>query len=301
MAVSSDLFNGVDLSRLPPPTVVAQLSYADILTAALADAEAIIPDFNARTDADPVVKLVQYLAAKEFFLRAQFNAQAQAVLLPSATGPDLDALAAFYNLERFIVTPANEDTGAPAVLETDEAFRARIVRAPEALSVAGPVTAYVALALQADARVKAASCISPNPGEVLVSILSNEGDGAADADLIATVNAFLSAEERRPLTDALTVQSATIVPFQIEAELRTFSGAGSQVAIAEARARLDVWLAENHRLGRDITEDGVLAALRGTNAGVSRVQLIGWQDVVCDETEAAWASQITTTHIGAGQ
>ncbi|WP_220667339.1 baseplate J/gp47 family protein [Sphingomonas trueperi] len=47
---------------------------------------------------------------------------------------------------------------------------------------------------------------------MLVTILSRLGDGTASPELLAKISAHVSAEAVRPLTDAVTVQSATILP-----------------------------------------------------------------------------------------
>ncbi|WP_211295237.1 baseplate J/gp47 family protein, partial [Novosphingobium guangzhouense] len=99
----------------------------------------------------------------------------------------------------------------------------RMVLAPEGYSVAGPEGAYLFHALSADAEVLDATATSPSPGVVIVSILSRLGDGTASAQLVDTVQAYVSADDRRPLTDFVTVQSAQIVPYAVVGELnRTF-------------------------------------------------------------------------------
>ena len=49
-------------------------------------------------------------------------------------------------------------------------------------SVAGPTGAYEFHALSADGDVKDAAATSPAPGEVVVTVLSRTGDGAAWTD-----------------------------------------------------------------------------------------------------------------------
>lgn len=136
-----------------------------------------------------------------------------------------------------------------------------MVLAPEGFSVAGPEGAYIFHALSADPDILDASATSPEPSHVLVSILSRSGNGQASAQLVAKVSAYLTAEERRPLTDFVTVQSAQIVNYAIEATLTTFSGPDGSVVLAAARKSLDAYIAASHRMGRDITRSGIFAAL----------------------------------------
>ena len=97
-------------------------------------------------------------------------------------GSDLDQLAANYNVKRLTVTPADNDAVPPvaAVMESDEALRLRVPAAFEGLSVAGPTAAYEFHAQSADGRVADASATSPAPAEVVLTVLSREGDGTAE-------------------------------------------------------------------------------------------------------------------------
>jgi len=75
-----------------------------------------------------------------------------------------------------------------------------------------------------DADVKDIQAVSPEPGEVVVYVLSRTGNGEASPELLSIVEAALNAEDIRPLTDHVTVSSATIVPYAVEAELITLPG-----------------------------------------------------------------------------
>jgi len=287
----------VDLSRLTPPVLVEQLAFEAILSAMVADVQARLPSFDATVDDDPAVKILQVAAYRELLIRRQFQDAALQLLVAYARGAALDHLGALVAVTRQTITPANAATGAAAVMESDDDYRQRIVLAPEAFSTAGPELAYVALAKGAAGDVLDASAISPAPGEILLSILSRTGDGTAPASLIAAVLAATSARDKRPLGDAVTVRSAQIRNFAINARLITFSGPDLAVVIANARARLDAYLIENRRIARTITQSGIIAAL--TVAGVHRVDLIGpAEDVACDRTQAAWCTAITVEHGG---
>jgi phage-related baseplate assembly protein len=286
----------VDLSRLPAPELVAQLDFEQIVTALVAAMQSAYPDFDATIDSEPVVMLLQVAAYRELLLRAEFNDQSRQLLLAFATGAHLDHLGALVGLPRLVLTPANPTTGADAVMEGDEAFRQRIVLAPESFSVAGPDLAYVAFARRADGDVADASVTSPAPGEVVVTILSAKGDGTAPPALLAKVRAQVDRRDVRPLTDAVTVQSATILPFAIDAQVWTFSGPDAALVLSTGRAALDRYVAESRRLNRAIRRSGIVGALQV--AGVERVELPGWVDIVPDSTKAAHCTAIQVTHAG---
>ena len=213
MAASSDSFTGVDLSRLPAPAVIEQLDFETLLAQAKAQFLLIWPEFSANLESDPVVKLLELFCYRELVLRQRVNDAAHAVMPAYALGSDLDQIAAGFGVERFILDPGNPLLGIAPTYESDTDFRRRMVLGPEGFSVAGPAGAYIFHALSADGDVRDASVESPDPGEVVVTILSRTGTGEASPALLATVNAKLNSDTIRPLTDLVTVQSATIVPF----------------------------------------------------------------------------------------
>lgn len=299
----SSNYTAVDLSRLSSPDLVETLDYETILADNIATVRLLIPDFAAR-ESDPATVVLQAFSYREMLLRQKVNDAARAVMVAHAVGADLDNLAALFGVARFLISEAVVDQGVEAVWESDEDFRRRIVLAPEGYSVAGPEGAYVYHALSADSRVLDASAISENPGEVMVTVLARLGDDSADgtapADLVAVVLDYLSSETRRPLTDHVLVQSATIIPFQVHAELTTFAGPDSAVVLAEAMRRLREYLDSSFRMGRDITISGLHAALHV--AGVHNVQLISPDaDMIIDRTEAAYCTDVTITHRGVGE
>ena len=299
MAISSEPFTTLNLAGLPAPEVVEQVDFAELRTAMIADAAQLVPGFNTASPADPVIKLIEYFAYRELLLRTQFNERAQWLLLAFAQGTNLDHLGALYGLKRQVVQVADAQQGIPEIIEADADFRERIARAPETFSPAGPSSAYVNLAREADPLVAFASCTSPSPGNVLVTVQSRDGDGSASPALVQTVLTYLSDETRRPLTDNLVVQSAATVRFRISAQVRTFAGPDPALAIAAGRDRLESWLTENQQLGRDITLDGVLSQLRVE--GVSRVTLTDWADIECGPTEVAFCEAIELDHLGIGE
>lgn len=297
----ADTFTAVDLSRLPAPSVVEALDYETIYGAMLAQLQLFVPDFDATVESDPAVKLLQVAAYRELLIRARVNDAARQVMVAFATGSNLDHLGALFGISRLLITPADPENDIAAVYESDDDLRSRVVIAPEALSVAGPEGAYIFHARSADGDVLDASATSPNPGDVLVTILSRTAGGVASPALIASVAAYLSSESRRPMTDHVIVQSAAIVPFVVIANITTFSGPDSAIVLAASRARLDAYLARSNRLGRDITRAGLIAALGGVE-GIQNVILTApAADIVLNRTQAGRCTAITITHGGVGE
>lgn len=300
MADISSTFTAVDLSRLPAPPVVEELSFETIYDELLASLRVMLPDFDATVESDPAVKLLEIMAYRELLIRQRINEAGRAVMPAYAIGGDLDNLAAIVGVTRLVLDEGDAAQGIAPTLESDTDFRRRMVLAPEGFSVAGPEGAYIYHALSADADVLDASATSPSPGDVVVTVLSRVGNGAASAPLLAAVNARVSSEDVRPLTDHVIVQAASIVNYVITAELLTFAGPDGTVVLDEARRRLAAYVEGSHRLGRDITRSGIFAALH--SEGVQNVKLTSpAADIVLNRTQASWCSAINVTHAGVGE
>ncbi|WP_242495575.1 baseplate assembly protein [Salinicola tamaricis] len=136
-----------------------------------------------------------------------------------------------------------------------------------------------------------ASATSPAPGEVVVTVLARDGDGSAPAALLAHVDATLSAEDVRPLTDHVSVRSAEIVDYRIDATLYFYAGPDREVVMREARAAAAIYAEQQHRLGLDVTLSGLYAALH--QPGVQRVELAEpAASLVIDRTQATHCTEI---------
>lgn len=298
--MSDQTFTAVDLSRLPAPQVVETLSYETIVADMLADLRARDPAFTATVESDPAYKILQVAAYRELLLRARINDAAKAVMTAYATGADLDQLGALMGVQRLLISAAVPATNTPAVYESDADLRRRITLAPEGFSVAGPRGAYIFHALSAAADVLDISVASPTPGAVVVTVLSRIAPGTASAPLLAAVAGRLNADDVRPLTDLVTVQSAAIVDFVITATIATYAGPDAAIVLAESRRRLDDFIADNHRLGRDITRSGIFAALH--SGGVQGVTLTApAADIVITADQVATCTAITITHAGVAE
>ncbi len=289
-------FTAVDLSQLPAPTVVETLSFEAIFAARLAQyialTEAAGETYTALVESDPIYLLLQESAYREVVWRQRVNDAARAVMVAYAVGADLDQLAAGFGVLRLQLDPGDPEHSIPPTMESDTDLRRRIILAPEGFSVAGPEGAYIFHALSASGDVLDASATSPAPCEVIVSILSRVGDGTADAALLAAVDAVLNAETVRPLTDLVTVQSAQIIPYAVAATIYTYAGPDSAVVLAASRARLDAYIEESHRIGRDVTMSGLYSVLH--SPGVQRVELTApTADIVVDRTQAAYCTGVT--------
>lgn len=292
-------FTAVDLAKLPFPNAVEVLDFEVILSEMLADYQSRDPEFSALVESDPAYKVLEVAAFRELLLRQRVNEAIKAVTLAYANDADLDQIAARYNVERLLIDAGNPDAIPPIAptYESNDSLRRRVQLSFEGFSTAGPEGAYVFHSLGSDARVLDADARSPVPGQVIVAVLSNVGDGVAPSDLLAAVNTTLSDEDVRPLTDQVLVESAVIVNYAITAQLKLYPGPDATVVLDAANAAVVAYADANHRLGRDVTLSGLYAALH--QEGVQNVLLTSpAADIVVERNQASHCTGITITSAG---
>ncbi|WP_028687332.1 baseplate assembly protein [Pseudomonas fulva] len=287
----------IDLTALPAPAVLEALDFEETYQAELATYRQLMEDdgqeWSAPLESDPVTKLIELGSYRRLLNRARVNDASKALLLAYAKGTDLDQLAANVNLKRLVIQA--EDLAAvppvPAVMEEDDALRERVQLVYEGLTTAGPRNSYILHARNASGLVADATAESPSPAVVVVTVLSLEGNGAAPADLLATVAAQLNDDDVRPVADRVIVQSAQILPYKVDAKVYMVSnGPENEAILATCRERLQAWINPRRRLGVEVARSGVDAQLHIN--GVSRVELTAWTDIKPTKAQAAWCTGI---------
>ncbi|MGE8121525.1 baseplate assembly protein [Pseudomonas fulva] len=287
----------IDLTALPAPAVLEALDFEETYQAELATYRQLMEDdgqeWSAPLESDPVTKLIELGSYRRLLNRARVNDASKALLLAYAKGTDLDQLAANVNLKRLVIQA--EDLAAvppvPAVMEEDDALRERVQLVYEGLTTAGPRNSYILHARNASGLVADATAESPSPAAVVVTVLSLDGNGAAPADLLAAVAAQLNDDDVRPVADRVTVQSAQILPYKVEAKVYMVSnGPENEAILATCRERLQDWINPRRRLGVEVARSGVDAQLHIN--GVSRVELTAWTDIKPTKAQAAWCTGI---------
>lgn len=287
----------IDLSALPAPQVLESLDFEELYQGELTTFREYMGDnWTALLESDPVTKLLELGAYRRMQNRARVNDGAKALMLAYATGADLEQLAANVGLERLVIQA--EDLVAvppvPAVMEDYDALRERVQLVYEGLTTAGPRNSYILHARNASGLVADATAESPAPAEVVVTVLSLEGDGTASGELLDQVDAYLSDDDRRPVADRLTVQSAEILPYRIDAVVfLAGTGPENEAILAECNARLEAWKNPRRRLGVEVSRSAIDAQLHVS--GVARVEIPGWVDIRPTKAQAAWCSGFTVT------
>lgn len=273
----------VDMSLLPPPAVIEKLSFEQIFQEMLADFRARRPEYTALVESDPAIIQLECAAYREVLLRQRINEAAKADMIAYAVGTDLDNQAAFHGIVRL------ED-------ETDERLRYRTQLALEAITTAGSEKAYLFHTLSADPRIKSASVQSPDPGKVVISILSNEGDGTADTELTEIVDAYVSAEDKRPLTDKVIVQSAELVGYKIKATVYLYFSPSATITEQESRDALDKYIEKHSTIGNLVARSGIFDALHAE--GVQKVVLTEpATDVATTKSQAPKCTEIDIEYV----
>ena len=285
----------IDLSLLPAPDVIEPLDYEQILAERKAAFIDLVPanqqaevTATLELESEPLTILLEESALRELTLRNRINDAARAVMLAYARGNDMDQIGANFNTQRLLITPADPDAVPPtdAVYESEEAYQLRIQEAFDGLSVAGPGAAYEFFARSAHGHVADASCVSPAPCEIVMSILSTEEDGTAGQYLIDAVATALSPEEVRPMGDLVTVQSAEIIDYQIEAVIYVPSSPEASIMLAAAQDRIAKEVKQKRPLGRSVYRTRLGSVLHVE--GVIKIDLIQpAADIVLTRLQAA--------------
>lgn len=293
-------FLPIDLSQLPAPDVVEQIDFEQILAERKAYMISLWPEDEQaeiagrlELESEPLTKLLQENAYRETILRQRCNEAALATMLSAAKGTDLDQLAANVNVQRLVIRAAAPKAIPPIAeeLESDDSLRERAQMAFEGLSTAGPRNAYIFHARAADGQVADASAESPSPAVAVVTVQASAGDGTASQALQNTVFAYLNDEDRRPVADRLTVQGAVIVRYQVNAKLfLSTTGPESEPILAAARVKLAAYVHQRRRLGMQVSQSAIHAALHVE--GVRKVELQGWHDINATLAQAPYCTEI---------
>ncbi|KVO53343.1 baseplate J/gp47 family protein [Burkholderia stagnalis] len=269
----------IDLSSLPVPDALDALEFETLYGRRKAALIALWPTpeqaeiaATVALESEPLARLLQENCYRELVMRQRINDAVRAVMLAYAQGSDLDQRAALFGIQRLVVTPADPANDIPAVYEDDDALRRRIQLAPQGFSVAGPSAAYESKALAVDGRLLDAKATRPQPGDVLVTLLSRDGDGTADDALCRKVEAALAAEDQRPLNDTVLARPAEIVRYRIRAKGYTRSAVGADVLIAQATKNARAYADKVRRLGVGVAESAIKGVCQA--AGLSRTELI---------------------------
>ncbi|MGR6871243.1 baseplate assembly protein [Pseudomonas sp. HK3] len=197
-------YTAVDISQLPYPNIVEELSYETIYGEMRAQMSALQPILfkdsgqaivkkselitedngdqyfrvpydgeskilNLELESDPSARQLQVVAYREMLMRQRVNTACKGVMLAYAEQSDLEQLGVPFGITRWTITEEDLQNKIEAVYENDESLRRRIQLAMEGFSTAGPEAAYIFHALNAHADIKDAAAQSPTFTPAIIS------------------------------------------------------------------------------------------------------------------------------------
>jgi phage-related baseplate assembly protein len=292
-------FASLDLSLLPAPQAIHPVDYEAVLASRKTD---LVARFNAAgiafdaqsLETDPSIIHQQEDAYREILDLQAINNAVNAVLLPYATGSDLDNLGALLGLRRLTLAEPDATTypPTPAVMESDADFRSRTRVALDATAVGLTGNGYKTIALQAAPAVRSVGLVRKGGGQIDVILLGRGPDGSvADSD-VALVNARLQADDGGQLTDIVTVRSVTPLPYDVTIDAAVHPGPSPLLVREAAEAAIRGVAASLQTIGGTVPTDALIAAARVPP--ISKLTLVSpTADVIAAADQAPWLRSLT--------
>lgn len=158
-------------------------------------------------------------------------------------------------------------------IEDDESFRNRIHLSPEGFSVAGPENAYVYFAKSFNPLVLDVLPTSPADGQVDIKIILQDGE-LPSSSFLQEFEEYMSARDRRPLTDKLSVGAPDTFDYSIDLDYFILSSNAAavqqiQTKVNQAISEYQLW--QKGKIGRDIDPSELVSRIKA--AGAKRVTI----------------------------
>ena len=266
------LTNAIDLSKLPEFEFIEQLSIDDITADALQWLTAQDGVEAPLDPGDPSYREIRSAAYRERILRRALEDAFRNTSLLYAEKDALDHIGVTYHR-----TPR-----LPG--EQDKQYRQRIALSPEGKSVAGPKNSYIFHAKSASPLVADVTFMSPLENEVVLTVLSSEGDGIPTQELLDTVVQAVNPSDVRAQGDRVTIQAATLLNYSINATLILRSSVDNALVVEAARQATIQYYQEQKYLGGWVVDSGIKKHLH--QVGVVDVELHDWQNVKANSEQA---------------
>lgn len=156
---------------------------------------------------------------------------------------------------------------------TDEEFYELLRLSMDAYSTAGARGSYIYWAMQEDTKIADVIAASPTPGVVKLYVLMNDGS-IATKEIKDKVLAACSADDRRPMTDLVSVEDPQKVTYNVDLTYYIENDAAVSaeelaLAVAAKVGEFTDW--QSAKLGRDINPSRLISMLMET--GIKRVVL----------------------------
>lgn len=282
-----------DLSALPAPEVIEELSYEAFVSQLYADIKARFAlegvdwDVDA-SEADSAVITGQAQAYRELIVRTRVNYVAQQGFLYFAEGSNLDQLVAWLGITRLAG-------------ESDDRLRARYRLATYGRSAGGPLERYEAVVMGASVDVRAVAIWREGRDPTLnVAVLAHSGGGEPTPTLLGIVEAALLQDHVRVVSDRFNVFSAIQTSVDVEIAVRLEETAADSVADTVAARVQSDWLQED-LLGLDLTEAFLISSASAVS-GVTDVEVKSPEGgTVAGKNEVVGINSVAVTISGRGR
>jgi len=223
--------------------------------------------------------LLQTISERQTTLYKDLNDLAEAVMLATAKGANLDQAAAILGVKRQQLNAADDQASPPttALMESDERFRLRARYSVQALNHSGCEGSYRFCALSASANIKDVSVYSRDwlEGDNKINVVvlhddRNEAVTETREQVLAKVRAAVLSVAS--ITDDIEVRWATVVPYRVSAMLEFQEQSDKSATLERVNIAVNALIKRNHQLGKNIVRDEFLAELY--QPGVERVILV---------------------------
>jgi len=180
--------------------------------------------------------------------------------------------------------------------ETDDHLRERIKLAPESFSTAGARNAYIYWAKTAHQDIIDVAVTTDSEGYITIYPLASTG--TPSAEMLTAVQASCSAEDVRPLSDAITTMAPTSKTTEINVGLVIYDSADTAAVKTAAEAALTeyaAWL--RSKLGRDVIRERI-TAVAGVDGVYRPTVITPVADIINEIYEWCDCTAITVTITG---
>ena len=198
----------------------------------------------------------------------------------------------------FISSVSNQTASSGGInTESDDALTERIYLAPSQFSSAGPRDAYEYYTKEWRADIADVKVVTPNPCEIEIYAVTDQG-ALLNSTERASLLAYLSAEDKRPLCDDVSVEVPTEITYNITltyyiATSQSQSAATIKAQVERAIADFEKW---QRHLGRDVNPTELITRIR--EAGAKRVTVTYPVHTVIQDTQIPKIGTETITYGG---
>ncbi|MBE8578703.1 baseplate J/gp47 family protein [Vibrio sp. OPT18] len=143
--------------------------------------------------------------------------------------------------------------------ESDESYSERIYLAPSGFSSAGPYDAYEYFARSAHPGIARVKVLSPEPNHIDIYVRMRD-DSIPSKAILDTVEAYCSAQKRRPIGDLVKAKAAEPYHVNTTMNLQIYSNMQSMATstVSAARSKIDALTGSwQMQLGRDVVPESL--------------------------------------------